>query len=36
MTKTIAISDDLHRTLKVEAATKGIDLQVYVEEKLSK
>jgi predicted HicB family RNase H-like nuclease len=33
--KTLSISDDLHRTLKIEAAKKGIDLKDYVEEKLS-
>lgn len=34
MTKTIAISDELHQQLKIEAAKAGIDLKDFVEEKL--
>lgn len=33
--KTLTISDELHRELKIAAAKKGIDLKNYVEEKLS-
>jgi predicted HicB family RNase H-like nuclease len=35
MTKTIAISDELHQKLKVEAAKAGIDLKDFVAERLS-
>lgn len=35
MTKTIRISDELHRKLKIEAATNGKGIEQYVEERLS-
>lgn len=35
MTKTIRISDELHKKLKIEAATSGKGLEEYVEERLS-
>jgi len=35
MTKTLRISDELHKKLKIDSATAGKSLEVYVEEKLS-
>lgn len=34
MTKTIAVSDECHKTVKIAAAKAGIDITVYAEEKL--
>jgi len=34
MTKTLTVSDDIHRALKIEAAGRGIALEDLVEEKL--
>jgi len=34
MTKTLTISDDVHRKLKMEAAKRGISISELAEEKL--
>lgn len=35
MTKTLAISDELHKKLKIEAAKRNMDIKDLVEDKLS-
>jgi len=35
MTQNIRVSDERHKQIKIEAATKGMTIEAYVEEKLS-